>query len=147
MKIFSLITIIFVLLVFNVLDIKAQSTTENELIVRVTNIKKAEGQIRVAAYRPDQKFLGEDIAMGVIAEVNEVGEVLATFKDLSFGTYGLSLYHDVNGNGELDTNFMGIPKEPYGFSNNARGTFGPPKYTAAQFEYTKSGQQVTIKIK
>ena len=41
--------------------------------------------------------------------------------------------HDENGNGELDANFVGIPKEPWGFSNNAKGKFGPPKWEDVQF--------------
>ena len=54
--------------------------------------------------------------------------------DMSFvitlpsGTYGVQAMHDLNDNGELDTGFMGIPKEPWGFSNNAKGRFGPPKW-------------------
>ena len=79
--------------------------------------------------------------------MTEAGFVIATFENLRLGTYALSLYHDENNNGMLDTNFFGIPKEPYGFSNDARGTFGPPKYTAAQFEFIKDGQQVEIRVK
>jgi uncharacterized protein (DUF2141 family) len=49
------------------------------------------------------------------------------------GAYAISLFIDVNGNQEFDTNFLGLPKEQYGFSNNAMGTFGPPKFEPASF--------------
>lgn len=49
------------------------------------------------------------------------------------GVYSISLFIDVNGNQEFDTNFLGLPKEQYGFSNNAMGTFGPPKFEPASF--------------
>ena len=49
------------------------------------------------------------------------------------GEYALSIFYDKNDNGELDTNFIGIPKEPVALSNNARPSFGPPKYKDAVF--------------
>ena len=48
----------------------------------------------------------------------------------------MKLFHDENENGELDTGFLGIPKEDYAFSNNASGVFGPPSYDKAKFELT-----------
>ena len=56
----------------------------------------------------------------------------ATFSlKLKEGQYAISAFHDVNDNKELDTNWMGIPKEKYGFSNNARGFMGPPSFEDA----------------
>ena len=57
----------------------------------------------------------------------------ATFPELGNGEYAVKLYHDENGNGNHDQNFIGIPKEDYAFSNNARGTMGPPDYEKAKF--------------
>lgn len=141
------ILLLQVLFCIQVFVVSGQSEERHFLKVKVTNIKKGEGAIRIAAYSPDQKFLGDEIVDGINAEVTEAGFVIATFENLRLGTYALSLYHDENNNGMLDTNFFGIPKEPYGFSNDARGTFGPPKYTAAQFEFIKDGQQVEIRVK
>jgi len=62
------------------------------------------------------------------------GEVTVVFNDLAPGNYAASVFHDVNKNGELDTNWIGIPKEAYGFSNNARGTMGPPDYEDCVFQ-------------
>jgi uncharacterized protein (DUF2141 family) len=53
------------------------------------------------------------------------------------------LFHDANENGELDTNFLGLPKEAYAFSNNAKVTFGPPKFEKAMFEF-KEDLTITI---
>lgn len=49
------------------------------------------------------------------------------------GEYAVAVYADLNGNGELDSNFIGIPREPVGISNNAKGRFGPPKFADAAF--------------
>ena len=53
---------------------------------------------------------------------------------LKKGAYALAVYQDSNGNGELDSSFLGVPKEPYGFSTNPDATFGPPAYDACRFE-------------
>lgn len=62
------------------------------------------------------------------------GEARVTFEGVPFGTYALKVIHDENGNGELDTSFVGLPKEAFGFSNDAMGRFGPPDFEAASFE-------------
>lgn len=58
-------------------------------------------------------------------------------KNIQPGTYGLRFYHDENENGKLDANRFGIPSENYGFSNNATGVMGPPKYKNTLFELDK----------
>jgi len=55
------------------------------------------------------------------------------FDGIAPGRYGAMAYHDVNGDGRLNTNPVGMPTEPYAFSNNARGRFGPAPWTAASF--------------
>jgi uncharacterized protein (DUF2141 family) len=54
--------------------------------------------------------------------------------DLPEGRYAIKAFHDVNDNGEFDFNLFGIPKEPYGFSNNVMGTMGAPKFEQAAFD-------------
>ena len=61
------------------------------------------------------------------------------------GTYAIACYHDENDNGKLDSNFLGIPKEGTGASNNARGSIGPPKFKDAKFQLV-SDTSLTIKI-
>lgn len=56
------------------------------------------------------------------------------FADIPSGKYSIRLFHDENNNRKMDTNLMGIPKEGYGFSNNAKGTFGPPAYEKTLFD-------------
>ena len=56
------------------------------------------------------------------------------FENIPKGTYAVSIFHDENNNGKLDTNFFGIPNEDYGCSNNAKGFMGPPKWQDAKFK-------------
>jgi uncharacterized protein (DUF2141 family) len=67
------------------------------------------------------------------------------FENIPAGVYAIACYHDENDNNELDTNFLGIPKEGVGASNNARGSFGPPKFKDAKFIVNGNAQQ-TITI-
>ena len=64
------------------------------------------------------------------------------FANLPFGEYSVSAYHDENANKELDTNWLGIPKEGTGASNNAKGKMGPPKYEDAKFDFIEGGQKI-----
>jgi uncharacterized protein (DUF2141 family) len=77
----------------------------------------------------------------------KIGKVELTFKDIPFGYYAVKVYHDENGNDKLDTGIFGIPLEAYGFSNNARGVFGPPKYEDAQFLLNKAELTINISLK
>jgi uncharacterized protein (DUF2141 family) len=57
-----------------------------------------------------------------------------TFGDVSPGTYAVAVFHDENGNGKLDTNFLGLPAEGVGTSNNRRPLVGPPTWEGAKFD-------------
>ena len=59
-----------------------------------------------------------------------------TFKEIPKGEYAVAVFHDKNSNEKMDVNFLGIPKEAYGCSNNAKGFMGPPKYEDAKFLLT-----------
>jgi uncharacterized protein (DUF2141 family) len=74
--------------------------------------------------------------MGEVATISN-RSCSVVFKAVPTGTYAISYIHDANNNGEMDANFMGIPKEDYGCSNNAKGFMGPPKWEDAKFELTK----------
>lgn len=67
--------------------------------------------------------------------------------DLPAGRYAVMAYHDRDGDGRLDTLPVGLPTEPYGFSNNARGAFGPPKWDAAAFQLPAAGAAQTIRLR
>ena len=64
------------------------------------------------------------------------------FDGLEPGTYGASVYYDLVNDGELDTGVFRIPKEPVGFSNNVKGSFGPAKWKKTRFELEQDLQIV-----
>jgi len=99
------------------------------LEVTVKNIKEAKGEIRVGLFDNEKDFL-EKAVIGKIVKASGA-EVTVLFENVKPGDYGLSVFHDENENGELDSNFVGIPKEGFAFGNNAMGMFGPPSFDKA----------------
>ena len=110
------------------------------VIVEVNNIKD-EGEIHLAIYDDEIVFENDNgekggaakgITQGVIEKV-KAGSVTYTF-ELPKGTYAIGIFVDTNYNNKMDRNLFGIPKEQFGFSNNAKGNFGPPSFEDASFE-------------
>ncbi|MGF1544110.1 MAG: DUF2141 domain-containing protein [Parvularculaceae bacterium] len=75
------------------------------------------------------------------------GTVTLTFEDLEPGAYAIRAFHDLDGDGELDTNLTGAPTEPFAFSNNAPANFGPPAFEAAAFEVKPGANRHAINIR
>jgi uncharacterized protein (DUF2141 family) len=67
--------------------------------------------------------------------------------NLPRGEYAVKVFHDENGNDQLDTRMFGIPAERYGFSNNVRGTLGPPDYSDARFVLDTAEHAISIEVK
>jgi uncharacterized protein (DUF2141 family) len=102
------------------------------------------GAIMVALYDSEAAYEGGQPAR--VAQVNvATGQHEAVF-DLPAGAYGVKAFHDVNGNGKMDTNPFGMPTEPFAFSNNAVGNMGPAKWDRARFEVSGATAQ-TIRIR
>ncbi|MEQ8808049.1 MAG: DUF2141 domain-containing protein, partial [Imperialibacter sp.] len=96
---------------------------QGRLVVKVTNLGDLKGQVMVGLFDKEDNFLKKPIK-GISAKATAEGQELV-FENLPYGEYAVSVIHDENENGELDT-FLVIPTEPYGFSNNVMGKFGPP---------------------
>jgi uncharacterized protein (DUF2141 family) len=75
------------------------------------------------------------------------GSALCVFQRVPLGTLGISAFHDENSNGKLDTNFVGMPVEDYGASRDARGTFGPPSFEDAKFDYRGGTKRLAARMK
>ncbi len=117
----------------------------NILIIDFDGIKTNKGKLFVALYDSEVSFLKKAVK-GAIVEI-ENGKAKATFENLEKGIYAVSSFYDKNDNGKMDTNFFGIPKEPTGLSNNAKGSFGPPKFKDAKFNINTSQTNIKIKFK
>ena len=119
----------------------------SDLHLSLNNIHQAKGSIFVAVYDSESSFLNPDkLRDKKIVAVSNTGSMDITFSNLPPGTYAISCFHDVNGNGVLDTNFLGIPTEPYGFSNNARPKFRAPNWAETKFYLKAGGETQSIRL-
>lgn len=119
----------------------AYAVDDANLTIELSGLAEAEGEVYIAVYDNPDDWLGDEVAVGVAVSITEslVDELVVASLDLPPGEYAISIYYDANGNGELDTNFIGIPKEPVALSNNAKAKFGPPKYKDAVFTLSAEG--------
>ena len=102
--------------------------------VKVTQIDVKEGgKIKIGIY--DSKgfpSFGKEVD-GIDIEVKETSATYV-FKNIPAGKYALAVFQDSNVDGKLNKNMFGVPKEPYGFSNNKYGNFGPPDFEDISFD-------------
>ena len=111
--------------------------------IEVSNIKNQKGSMVIGLYNIEKTFPIEiEKYRGLILNANAT-TLKGQFKNIPNGTYAIALFHDENSNRILDKNFLGIPKEGYGFSNNAKALFSAPSFDEAKFELNET---TTIKI-
>jgi uncharacterized protein (DUF2141 family) len=103
------------------------------LVVRIENVAP-EGVVRLGLYT--QTSYPDDKAAPVAsADVSAMGgETVITLQNVPTGTYAIEVYQDLNSNGEMDSTFLGLPKEPYGFSRDAHPRLSKPDFSRVKFE-------------
>ena len=123
----------------------ADETTS--LDVEIQGIRSAKGKVYVALWASSDGFPDDDhkAFQTQMLEARE-GKVTLTFAGLRPGSYAISAYHDENSNGKLDKNMLGIPKDGYGFSRDARAKMSAPKFDAAVFEARGARAKTTFSI-
>jgi uncharacterized protein (DUF2141 family) len=119
-------TKLFLLMLFAASALSAQ----NKLTVVVSGMEDVEGHLIVGLY-DEENFRKKPINGQVVKVDNETMTIV--LENILPGEYAVSLFQDENDNQKLDTGFLGIPTEKYGFSNNAKGQFGPPSYEECKF--------------
>jgi uncharacterized protein (DUF2141 family) len=122
----------------------SKSDQKQELIVKVEGVRSVEGTVFVAVYDTEERYKSKDAAWLFDSPVSGKGEVLISGSVLP-GNYALAVFHDRNNNGALDTNWLGIPSEGFGFSNNAMGRFGPPSFADCLI-HVPDDKSVTVSI-
>ena len=129
----------------------ATSVTPNQfgcIIVHITDIIKPDGILGVSLYNSKKGFPGKHEH----AYANQLKKITSTedkvvFNNIPYGTYAVSIMHDENSNGKLDTNFFGIPKEGVGVSNNPKIGMGGPKFKDSVFSLDKNELELTVAMK
>jgi uncharacterized protein (DUF2141 family) len=112
--------------------------SQYKLEIEVTGIKNNKGKIMLQLMDSGEKTVSEKMS-----DIKDQ-KCLILIENLKPGKYAVRYFHDENLNGKMDTNFMGIPTEGYGFSNNAKGSFGPPPFEKWLFEVS-ADKKISLK--
>ena len=121
------------------LSLAAAPALAADMTIEISGVVPDGGRVYVAIYDRSENFpaSGKQLLGQVLAATDR--NLTARFSDLRAGQYAAVAFQDVNGNGKLDKNLFGIPKEPYGFSNGARGSGGPPRFADAAITLAANG--------
>jgi uncharacterized protein (DUF2141 family) len=116
--------------------------------VEMLGIRNSTGAVACALFESPEGFPTEFMRFASNLMMVRVRGAKATcgFEQIPPGTYALAVIHDENRDGKLATDWMGLPKEGYGFSNDAKGTLGAPSFEAASFLYDGQSLQMAITI-
>jgi uncharacterized protein (DUF2141 family) len=122
-----------------------QDTNMKKLSIKIENIQNKGKTLHVGVYRAEDEF-PEFGKYWRNTKLNTTGsEVIAEF-EVPYGEYAVAVSHDLNGNGKLDKNFVGYPKEPFGFSNNFKPTLSSPDFSDCKFSFDQHSHTITIKL-
>lgn len=117
-----------------------------EVVVRVSGIAASTGEIGCALFSAGTAFPMEVGGVRQMWVKADAAGVACRFADVAAGTWAVSVSHDLNGNRKVDTNFLGIPTEAWGVSNNVRPTLRAPRFDEAAFKVA-DGQPVELDVK
>ena len=116
--------------------------------VKILGIKDSTGTVACALFESPVGFPTEFLHSATNVMIIKIRKAQARcdFEDIPPGTYAMVVIHDANMNGKLDTNFLGIPTEGYGFSKDAKGLIGAPSFSAASFAYDGQNVDLTMSL-
>jgi uncharacterized protein (DUF2141 family) len=115
--------------------------------IDITGVQAGVGQVVVSAWDSEENYLSTPFAKKTVL-VTEVkgGKFRVTFSEPLPSECAINVYYDKNTNAELDTNWIGIPSEPVGITNNVKGNFGPPEYEKGKVKITGKEQIFVIHV-
>lgn len=143
MKKITLVTCLFLLSTFGFSQTQPKLS---KLAITITNIvNKNDKNLIIGIYRKDDSFpTFNTFWKNQIVSVNSNSTTI--YFEVPYGEYAIAVSHDVNGNKKLDTNFFGIPKEPFGFSNNFKPKMSKPDFNDCKFTFSNKNSAISINL-
>jgi uncharacterized protein (DUF2141 family) len=132
----------WVLLVALFVTMEAQAAT---VTVTITDVRDSRGVVRVAVC-PRADFLHPRCPYVGLTR-SETGSVVVTIKNVPPGVYAAQAFQDAKDTGILERNWLGLPKEGMGFSNNAPMRFGPPNFSDAAFALGAGDAAISFRLR
>jgi uncharacterized protein (DUF2141 family) len=119
------------------------------LQITVNDLRSANGNISVSVFVDDEGFKNEKAFLHKVFSKEEylVGKTFSCKLDLPEGRYGIVILDDENADGDMDYNWIGVPKEGYGFSNFIHKGFSKPAYSDFEFDLNKDTKEMNISLR
>ncbi len=145
MKVLILIYCIFANIFLLLANDKSLNT--GKIIIEVEGLKNSNGNVRSHLYNSDKFFptLSDSAYRRVVAPIFEE-KCTIVFEDLEFGEYAFTVHHDENLNIKMDRNFLGLPTEGWGISNNPKVIFTLPSFDSVKFKLDKKVIKLKVKM-
>lgn len=126
----------------------AQLSSAGDLKISFGDVAPRDGKLLYNVFKSEEGF-PEDITKAIrSAEIDLKSHTPeAIINELPVGDYAVAVIHDLDGDGKLKTNWLGIPKEGFGFSNDVMGFLGPPSFKSSSFKVQKGEQLIKLKLK
>lgn len=132
--------ILFFIFAYTFINVLSGQTDTYSLRIQIVGFKSNEGNVLLQLYDNNNNTVAKR------SKKISIKNSIIIIDNLKASIYSIRYFHDENSNNELDTNWLGIPSEGYGFSNNAIGTFGPPPIKERLF-YVSDDLKIVLKIK
>lgn len=123
----------------------APSGAPSKVSLTVSNIQQVQGMIWIGLYDSEETFLIKEKAIVKGYLVQQKGDMTIALPDVPYGTYAVALFHDLNNNGVLDQNVLGVPREPYAFSGELQSQWRLPRF--AEVKHTFAPGRATLALK
>ena len=145
-RIILLLSIVGTLTAINLAQTSEATTQLGKLEILISGFNNNEGECWFAIDNSKDVYEREDtVWIGKILPIKN-NQVIVVIDSLDYGEYAVRVFHDENKNGKIDTNFLGIPDEDYGYSNDASAWFGPPSWDKAKFIFNQPKMTINIHI-
>ena len=146
------ITLFFLVVLFSIETTYAQDTATEAnqagtITVQLAGFENDQGTVKLCVCRSEDEYTGKAKEFCTASTEIKNKKAQWIFEHMPYGSYSIKVFHDENGNSKLDKDFLGVPTERYGFSNNARGQFGPPPFQRAAFTLSAPQMTITLELK
>ncbi len=121
---------------------------QNRLLVRVVGLRSNKGDVRCTLFSSAEDFPSNDDQMATTVTAPIIGQIaLCGFTAIAPGTYAVVFFHDENSDGKFNRDWLGMPKEGYGFSNDAPTHWHAPNFDAASFSFTGGISEILVHVR
>ena len=112
----------------------------------IENLGSKTAPVLIGLYGVNNEFLNEKDTLKKYRFIPDGDKLTVEITDLKYGTYAMALFQDMDSDGKISRNILGIPTDPYAFSNNFRPLFKAPSFEDCCFDYNEQEHEQEISM-